>query len=45
MGVGLTAQSVALIVKERALAVGLNAAQYSGRTGLATSAAKAGVAG
>lgn len=43
---GLSAQSVALIVKARALAAGLNAAQFSGhslRAGLATSAATAGV--
>jgi site-specific recombinase XerD len=42
---GLSAQSVALIVKARARAAGLNAAQYSGhslRAGLVTSAAKAG---
>ena len=42
---GLTAQSVALIVKVRALAAGLNAAQLSGhslRAGLVTSAANAG---
>ncbi len=42
----LSAQSVALIVKERAAAVGLDATQYSGhslRAGLVTSAAQAGV--
>ncbi|MFH1494752.1 MAG: site-specific integrase [Pseudomonadota bacterium] len=46
MDQGLSAQSVALIVKARALAAGLNAAQFSGhslRAGLATSAATAGV--
>lgn len=45
MNQGLSAQSVALIVKARARAAGLNAAQYSGhslRAGLVTSAAKAG---
>lgn len=45
MSQGLSAQSVALIVKARAHAVGLNAAQYSGhslRAGMVTSAAKAG---
>lgn len=44
--VGLTAQSVALVVKERAQAVGLDAAKYSGhslRAGLVTSAAQLGV--
>lgn len=43
---GLSAQSVALIVKARALAAGLNAEHYSGhslRAGFATSAAKANV--
>ena len=43
---GLTAQSVALVVKERALAAGLDPAKYSGhslRAGLVTSAAQAGV--
>lgn len=48
MDAGITPQSVALVVKERAQAAGLDAAQYSGhslRAGLATSAAKAGVAG
>ena len=43
---GLTPQSVALIIKERAKAVGLNASTYSGhslRAGLVTSAAKSGV--
>jgi len=43
---GLSPQSVALIVKQRAKAVGLDAEQYSGhslRAGLVTSAAKAGV--
>jgi integrase len=48
MNAGITPQSVALVVKERAQAAGLDAAQYSGhslRAGLATSAAKAGVAG
>ncbi|MEJ1959924.1 MAG: site-specific integrase [Nitrosomonadales bacterium] len=43
---GLTAQSVALVIKERALAVGLDPARYSGhslRAGLVTSAAQAGV--
>ena len=47
MDVGITGQTVAIVVKERALAAGLDAAQYSGhslRAGLATSAAKAGVA-
>lgn len=42
---GLTAQSVALIVKQRAAAIGLNPAQYSGhslRAGFVTSAAKGG---
>ena len=42
---GLTAQSVALVVKARAQAAGLNAVQFSGhslRAGFATSAAKAG---
>lgn len=42
----LTAQAVALIVKERAKAVGLDAAKYAGhslRAGLVTSAAVAGV--
>lgn len=46
MDQGLSAQSVALIVKARALAAGLNATQFSGhslRAGLATSAATAGV--
>jgi site-specific recombinase XerD len=45
---GLTAQSVALVVKERAAAAGLDAAKYSGhslRAGLVTSAAQAGVSG
>jgi integrase len=43
---GLTPQTVALIVKQRAAAAGLNPALYSGhslRAGLVTSAAKAGV--
>lgn len=43
---GLSPQSVALIIKQRANSVGLNAEQYSGhslRAGLVTSAAKAGV--
>jgi len=42
----LTPQAVALVVKERALAVGLNARKYSGhslRAGLVTSAAQLGV--
>lgn len=46
MSQGLSAQSVALIVKARASAAGLNAAHYSGhslRAGLVTTAAKAGV--
>lgn len=46
MNQGLSAQSVALIVKARALAAGLNSEQFSGhslRAGLATSAATAGV--
>lgn len=48
MDAGITGQTVAMVVKERALAAGLDAAEYSGhslRAGLATSAAKAGVAG
>lgn len=43
---GLSAQSVALVVKERALAVGLDPVKYSGhslRAGLVTSAIHAGV--
>jgi site-specific recombinase XerD len=43
---GLSAQSVALVVKERAAAVGLDATQYAGhslRAGLVTSAAQAGI--
>lgn len=43
---GLTAQSVALVVKERAQAAGLDPTKYSGhslRAGLVTSAAQAGV--
>lgn len=43
---GLSPQSVALIVKERATAVGLDATKYAGhslRAGLVTSAAQAGV--
>lgn len=43
---GLTPQAVALVVKERAQAVGLDPAKYSGhslRAGLVTSAAQAGV--
>jgi site-specific recombinase XerD len=43
---GLTPQSVALILKERATAIGLDASTYSGhslRAGLVTSAAKSGV--
>jgi len=43
---GLAPQSVALVVKERAAATGLDAAKYSGhslRAGLVTSAAQAGV--
>lgn len=43
---GLAPQSVALVVKERAAAAGLDAAKYSGhslRAGLVTSAAQAGV--
>lgn len=43
---GLTSQSVALIIKHRAKAIGFNAENYSGhslRAGLVTSAAKAGV--
>lgn len=43
---GLTAQSVAIVVKERAKAVGLDPAKYSGhslRAGLVTSAIQAGV--
>ena len=43
---GLTAQSVSLVVKERAQAAGLDPAKYSGhslRAGLVTSAAQAGV--
>lgn len=43
---GLSAQSVSLIVKQRAALVGLDAQQYSGhslRSGLVTSAAKSGV--
>lgn len=43
---GLSAQSVALIVKQRAASVGLDARNYSGhslRAGLVTSAAKSGV--
>lgn len=43
---GLTAQSVALIIKQRVAQSGLNPEQYSGhslRAGLVTSAAKAGV--
>ena len=45
MNSGLTAQTVALIVKARAHAAGLNAAQFSGhslRAGMVTSAANAG---
>lgn len=45
-GDGLTAQSVALVVKERAHAAGLDPAKYSGhslRAGLVTSAAQMGV--
>jgi len=45
-GIGLTPQSVALVVKERARAAGLDSAKYSGhslRSGLVTSAATAGV--
>lgn len=48
LAAGITGQSVAMIVKERASVAGLDAAQYSGhslRAGLATSAAKAGVSG
>lgn len=44
--VGLTAQSVALVVKERAQAVGLDPSKYAGhslRAGLVTSAAQLGV--
>lgn len=47
MEAGITGQTVAMVVKARALEAGLDAAQYSGhslRAGLATSAAKAGVA-
>jgi len=43
---GLSPQSVALVVKERAAAVGLDATQYAGhslRAGLVTSAAQAGI--
>lgn len=43
-GIGLTPQSVALVVKERARAAGLDSAKYSGhslRSGLVTSAATA----
>lgn len=43
---GLTAQSVALIIKQRVAEIGLSPEQYSGhslRAGLVTSAAKAGV--
>lgn len=43
---GMTPQSVALVVKERAQAVGLDSARYSGhslRAGLVTSATQAGV--
>jgi len=46
VGEGLSAQSVALIVKQRAKEIGLDAQQYSGhslRAGLVTSAAKSGV--
>lgn len=46
LGSALTPQSVALIVKERAKAAGLDPAKYSGhslRAGLVTSAAQAGV--
>lgn len=46
MAQGLSAQSVALIVKQRAESVGLDARHYSGhslRAGLVTSAAKCGV--
>tara|TARA_R110002073_G_scaffold147222_5_gene299973 strand:- start:1352 stop:2284 length:933 start_codon:yes stop_codon:yes gene_type:complete len=42
----ITSQSIALVVKERAAAVGLDSTQYSGhslRAGLVTSAAQAGV--
>lgn len=45
---GLSPQSVALIIKQRVKAVGLNAENYSGhslRAGLVTSAAKGGVSG
>lgn len=47
MEAGITGQTVATVVKARASAAGLDAAQYSGhslRAGLATSAAKVGVA-
>lgn len=46
VGQGLSPQSVALIVKQRAKVIGLDAQQYSGhslRAGLVTSAAKSGV--
>lgn len=46
MGQGLSAQSVALIVKQRAEAIGLDPQNFSGhslRAGLVTSAAKSGV--
>jgi integrase len=45
---GLSGDAVAMVVKERASAVGLDATRYSGhslRAGLATSAAAAGVSG
>lgn len=47
-GCGLSAQSVALIIKQRAQAIGLNAENYSGhslRAGLVTSAANSGASG
>jgi integrase len=45
-GYGITPQSVALVVKERAQAAGLDSSKYSGhslRAGLVTSAAQAGI--